>query len=130
MFPSNLKPDSSVAVGIASAAAVYGIYSLTLPNAADVAASDPHNSDVETARKTAAWESIALLSVVFLVSKDLNAYIIGGVGLIGVDYAFKHMNGINPSTGKLDASTSGQTIAPGLATAYPVSDYNDDSEAA
>src|SRR5579871_2492051 len=93
-----LKPDSSVMVGLAEAAAVYVIYQAALPNHADIRSAPPHNSDIESARKAAAWKSAAVLGFVFLLTRDLNSFLIGGLALGGIDYMTKHANGISPST--------------------------------
>src|SRR5258708_6496993 len=124
---SVLKPDSSVMAGLAEAAAIYVIYQAALPNHADIRSAPPHNIDIESARKAAAWKSAAVLGFVFLLTQDLNSFLIGGLALGGIDYMTKHANGINPSTGKLAAGSSITTpdsSAPaGNVTAFPLPDY-------
>lgn len=121
---SQLKsPDSATMVGLLTAAGVYLIYNNSVPNLTDVRASMPHNSDVETSRKAAAWKSAALVALVFVVARDLNSYIISGAALVGIDYMYRHANGTHPATGRLDSSGGGETIAPELAAAYPMPDY-------
>ncbi|SRR5579871_6882797 len=129
-----LKPDSSVMVGLAEAAAVYVIYQAALPNHADIRSAPPHNSDIESARKAAAWKSAAVLGFVFLLTRDLNSFLIGGLALGGIDYMTKHANGISPSTGKLAAGaaiTQPGPAAPaaGNATAFPMPSYDDTAAA-
>jgi hypothetical protein len=128
---SVLKPDSSVMVGLAEAAAVYVIYTAALPNHADIRSAPANNSDVEASRKGAAWKSAAVLGFVFLLSQDLNSFLIGGLALGGIDYLTKHANGINPSTGKLAPAGGAITTQPaGNATAFPLPDYGDTASAA
>lgn len=119
---SVLKPDSSVMTGLAEAAAVYVIYQSMLPNHADIRSAPPHNTDVESARKAAAWKSAAVLGFIFLLTQDLNSFLIGGLALAGIDYSVKHANGINPSTGKLDGATI--TQPPGNEQAFPMPAYS------
>jgi len=121
---SKLTEGTSISVGLGEAAAVYAIYNQALPNGRMTA---PHNTDIESARKGAALKSAAILSVIFLLSHDLNSYIIGGVALVGVDYMYKHQNAVHPNTGKLDTSTAGASVAPTLSVAYPMSDYSEDA---
>ena len=109
---SRLQPDTATSVGILTAVGVYLIYNNALPSMADVRMAGPNDEAVESARKGAAWKSAALITVVFLVARDLNSYIISGVALVGIDYMYKHHNAIESSTGKLDAGTP-MTIAPG-----------------
>lgn len=130
---SVLKPDSSVTIGLAEAAAVYVIYSAALPNHADIRSAKAHNPDIEAQRRAAAWKSAALLGFVFLLTHDLNSFLIGGVALSGIDYMTKHANGINPATGKLDSGGAAITSAPaapaGNEQAFPMPDYADASQA-
>jgi hypothetical protein len=121
---SVLKPDSSVMVGLAEAAAVYVIYQSALPNHADIRTAPPNDTTVESSRKGAAWKSAAVLGFVFLLTQDVNSFLIGGLALGGIDYMTKHSNGINPATGKLAgaAITTPAEVSPN-ATAYPMPDY-------
>lgn len=121
MFPSRLAPDSATMVGLLTAAGVYLIYNNALPNLTDLRTAQPHDQDVETCRKQAAWKSVALIGVVFLVARDFNSYIISGAALVGIDYMYKHANAVEPSTGKLDVSGGGTSIATG--SEYPLPDY-------
>lgn len=119
--------DSGTMVGLLTAAGVYLIYNNALPNAADIRVSQPHDQDVETERKHAAWKSVALVGIVFLVSRDLNSYIISGASLVGIDLMYKHANAVHPATGKIDTTSSdGSSIAPSLSGAYPMPDYSQD----
>jgi hypothetical protein len=129
MFKSLLPRETAVTVGLAQAAAVYAIYGVSLPSVTDVRSNMPHDQDVEATRKGAAMKSAGVLGVVFLLTKDLNSFIIGGVALIGIDYMYKHNNAVHPATQKIDATSDGTSIAPGLATAYPMPDYSDETVA-
>lgn len=117
---SRLQPDSATMVGVLTAGGVYLIYNNSLPSAADIRTTPANNPDVESARKAAAWKSAALITVVFLVARDLNSYIISGMALVGIDYVYKHSNAIMPGTGKLEGSDAGAAV-------YPMPEY--DSEA-
>jgi hypothetical protein len=107
-------------VGVLTAGGVYLIYNNALPSAADIRTTPANNPDVEGARKAAAWKSAALITVVFLVARDLNSYIISGMALVGIDYVYKHSNAIMPGTGKLEGSAVGAPV-------YAMPEY--DSEA-
>jgi len=104
-------------VGILTAAGVYLIYNNALPSAADIRTTPADNPDVESARKAAAWKSAALITLVFLVARDLNSYIISGGALIGIDYMYKHSNMVVPGTGKLTGSGGGAMV-------YPMPEYD------
>ena len=127
MFKSILKPESAVTTGVLEAIGVYLIYHKVAPSMADVHASPSNDSTVEATRKKAAIESAVLLGTVFAITRDLNAFIIGGVAMLAIDYSYKHGNAVNPATGKMDTGNSGQSVSPTLATAYPVASYDEES---
>lgn len=128
MFKSLLKPDSGIMVGVLTSIGVYEIYKTALPTATSVRNAPPHDADVESSRRAAGFKAAGLVGVVFLLSRDMNAFIISGGALVGIDYMFKHSNGINPGTGKLDVGNGGETIAPGMAQSYPLPEYSEDDD--
>ena len=132
MIVSRLKPDSATMVGLLTAGGVYLIYNNAMPHMTDVMAANAHDADVEKTRKMAALKSAALIGLTFLVARDFNSYVISGAALVGIDYMYKHANATNPATGKLDISSSGVSIAPGMAEAenYPMPSYTDTDYAA
>jgi hypothetical protein len=119
-------PEGSVTIGLAEAAAVYAIYQGALPNHADIRSADPHNSDIEAARKAAAWKAAAMLGLVFLLTHDLNSFLIGGAALTGIDYAVKHSNAVHPATGKLAGPQEG--LPADNDDAFPLPDYADSDQ--
>jgi hypothetical protein len=114
------RPEGGVAAGVGTAIAVYLIYNSQLPPAADVRMGPANDDHIEKSRRSAAWMSAGLLGLVFLVTRDLNAFTIGGISLGGVDYLAKHHNAINGPTGKWE--TSSATVSP-MATLHPLPDY-------
>ena len=128
---SVLKPPESITIGLAEAAAVYVIYQSALPNHADIRSAPANNSDVEASRKGAAWKSAAVLGFVFLLTQDVNSFLLGGLALGGIDLMTKHANGTNPATGKLTSapgsSITGTAMEPND-TAFPVADYADSQQ--
>jgi hypothetical protein len=126
---SVLKPDSSVTIGLAEAAAVYVIYQSALPSHADLRSAPAHDQDIEGARKAAAWKAASILGLVFLITQDVNSFLIGGAALGGIDFMAKHANAVNPATGKADV---GQAAVSNLApvSQFPMADYADSDSAA
>ncbi len=114
---SRLEPDSATEVGLLTAIGIYLIYQNALPSIADIRQAPPHDGDVETSRKAAAWKSAALITLVFIVARDLNSYIISGAALIGLDYMYKHNNAVQPTTGAVDVNTA---TTPNV---YPLPEY-------
>jgi hypothetical protein len=120
---SVLKPESSITIGLAEAAAVYVIYQSALPTHADIRSADAHNTDIEASRKRAAWKAASILGLVFLITQDLNSFLIGGAALAGIDVMVKHANAVHPGTGKMAGPVAPQGSE--LDTATPLPDYSD-----
>lgn len=117
-------PENSITVGLAEAAAVYVIYQSALPNHADIRSADPHNTDVEASRKRAAWKAASILGLVFLITQDLNSFLIGGAALAGIDLMVKHANAVHPGTGTM--APAGPAAAGDNVGAFPLPDYGSD----
>jgi len=124
---SILNPDQSVLVGLASGGVIMAIYQGALPAFAQIRASDAQDRDIEGSRKLAAWASAGLLGFMFLLTRDKNAFLIGGLALAGVDLLVKHSNGMNPLTGILDIfdGHEGEPLDMEMATSHPLPDYSD-----
>lgn len=114
--------DRATMVGLLSAVGVYLVYQNALPTLADIRTASPHNDDAERARKHAAWISAGLVGGVFLVSRDFNSFCISGATLVGLDYAHKHANAVNPTTGRADVDTAQK-----VAQIHPLPEYADEA---
>lgn len=102
---SILKPDGSIAIGIATAIAVYAIYDHSLPNTAVIHRTDANDVNIEASRKKAVITSAGILSVITLLTKDVNVFILGGVVLAALDFHTRHANASNPATAQLVSDT-------------------------
>lgn len=125
---SRISPDAGTTAGLLTAAGVYLIYNNALPTTAELRMTSPNNTDAESSRKSAAWLSAILVGTVFVVTKNLDTFLIGGSALVGIDWMHKHANAVHPATGQIDTSDSGTTIAPGMADAYSLPQYDADSD--
>lgn len=119
IFP---RPEGGIAAGIGTALAVFLIYNSQLPSSADLRIGPAHEQNAEASRKGAAVESAALIGIVFLLTRDLNAFIISGVALGGIDYLAKHHNGINGASGQWDSPSASVSE---MATVHPMPQYGD-----
>lgn len=111
-------------LGLANGGIVMAIYNGAIPNVASVRVNDqPNDKDVEGARKQAAWTSAAVLGFMFLLTRDRNSFLIGGLVLAGVDIMVKHANGFNPMTGLLHADKdTDNALDQDSANIYPLPD--------
>jgi hypothetical protein len=126
---SILNPPTSIMTGIASGALVVAVYQHALgAGVTDIRAAQPHDTDIESARKTAAWTSAAVLGFIYLFTRDRNSFLIGGAMLGGIDLTVKHANAVHPDTGKIDAHT-GTSVSPEITDAYPMPDYGASADA-
>lgn len=104
---SILKPDGSVTLGIATGVMVYAVYDRSLPNSAVIHATDPGDANIEAARKKAAWSSAGVLSIVTLLTKDVNVLILGAVVLFALDMSARHANASDNVTQNLTSPAAG-----------------------
>lgn len=100
-FDSILKPDGSIAIGIATAITVYAIYDRSLPDAATMHATDAGDINIEAGRKKATLTSAAVLGTITLLTRDIDVFILGGIVLFALDFHARHANATNPATGNL-----------------------------
>jgi hypothetical protein len=112
---SILKPEGSIGLGIATAIFVYAIYDHSLPATAVVHATDPLDGNIDAARKKASWTAAGGVSLVTLLTKDVNILILGGVTLFALDMHARHANASDNVTGDLVAPAPGYvtTAQPG-----------------
>lgn len=108
---SILKPEGSLMAGLATAAMVYGTYTFSLPNGAEIHATDPHDVNVEAGRRKAAIQSAAVVGIVSLIAKDKTIFVLGGLMLIALDWHARIANAASPQTGKVVSNTGYQAAA-------------------
>lgn len=98
---SILKPDTSVVVGVSTAALVGFVYSYGLPNVATMQATTPQDGNIEAGRKKAAWTGAAVVAGISLLTKDKTVFVIGGATLIALDWHARLANAAHPSDQKI-----------------------------
>jgi hypothetical protein len=119
-------------VGAANGGVIAAIYNGAIPTVANIRVSEPGDDDIEKSRKQAAWTSAGFLGFMFLLTRDRNSLLIGGLVLAAVDMMVKHANGYNTLTGVLHTGTDDQVrLSDDAAQVYPMANYaeTDDSVA-
>lgn len=101
LFKTFLKPSESVMAAMATAAIVYAVYQSHLPTVAEVHATDPHNTALESGRKKALYTSGAVVGAMFLLTHDANVFMAGAGATVVLDWMHRHANAVNPNTGKM-----------------------------
>lgn len=94
-----LKPDTSLTVGLATAAVVYGVYMNALPPVVDLRATPANDPQVYGTEKAAAWTAAAVVAGVSLIAKDMTVFIIGGSMVVALSWWNRHANMVNPDFG-------------------------------
>jgi len=125
-MPANRSDAIKILIGVAAAAAGILVYDRFVPSAADIRQAEPYDTDIETAERQGLFAATAIVLVSAGLAKSLEVFIIGGVAIVGIDFAIKHANAVNPSTGKMQ----GASAMSGVSTSYPMPDYQVDDQAA
>lgn len=111
---SILKPGESFGASLATMGLVYGIFQITSPNMADVKASAPHNSTVQSSVRVAGWTAITACSALSFLAKDPNLFIFGGGMAAALMWFYSHSNMVHPATGQVTAPPSTGTQPGGV----------------
>lgn len=98
---SLLKPSESVIASVALGTMVVGVYSVALPHAIDVRASDENDDHVASAEKTAAWMSAGVVAGMSFLLRDPTMFVTGSVMVIGLSWWYRHANAVNPNIGRV-----------------------------
>lgn len=101
LFNTFLKPSESVMVSLATGAMVFGVYQYSLPTVAEASATEPYNMHLDSGRKKAMWTSTALVGGMFLLTRDPNVFMVGGLSFLALEWAHRHANSTHPNTGKV-----------------------------
>lgn len=109
-----LKPEMSLAASLAVMALDFGIYQLNLPTTADVKSSAPHNSAVESSRKSATWTAVSACGALSLLARDPNIFIFGAGFAVVLDWYYRHANAVSPTTGNVTMPPAGGTQPGGV----------------
>lgn len=115
-----------ILIGVAAAAAGILVYDRFVPNAADIRSAEAYNPDIETAERQGLFAATAIVLVSAGLARSIEVFIIGGAAIVILDFAIKHANAVNPSTGKMQ----GPAATSGISTSFPMPDYSTSDQAA
>jgi hypothetical protein len=102
-----LKAEHSLGASLAVMALDFGIYQLHMPVTADIRASAPHNSSIDSSRKSATWTALSACAALSLLAKDPNIFIFGGGFAVALDWYYRHANATHPGTGQVTLPPEG-----------------------
>lgn len=87
--------------GIATVAAVYGIYQLNIGSASQAQASDANHPVLDNTRKKAGYTALVLVAGLTLLARDANIGILGGSTIIAMELSYRHAIMADPMTGRM-----------------------------
>ncbi len=94
-----LKAETSLTVGLATAAVVYSVYSNALPTVADIRVGEANDDHIARAEQLAAWTAAGVVAGVALIAKDPTVFVMGGTMVIALSWWHRHANAVNPLSG-------------------------------
>jgi hypothetical protein len=98
---SILKPEGSVVAGLATVAAVYGIYQLEVGSVSQAQATKPNHPANETSRKKAGYTALVLVAGLTLITRDGNVGILGAGTIVAMELSYRHAIMAHPETGRI-----------------------------
>jgi DNA-binding transcriptional regulator LsrR (DeoR family) len=111
-FKSILKPDASVLGSLATVGAVYGVYQLSIGSAVQAHATTPNHPAMESSRKKAGYSALALVSTLFLLTKDANLFILGCGTVIAMEVSYRHAIMSDPDSNTMQRPSPYADFAP------------------
>lgn len=115
LFKTFLKPSESVMVSLATGAMVVGVYQYSLPTVAEAHQTEPYNIHLEAGRKKAMWTSGAVVGGMFLLTRDPNVFMVGGLAFLALEWSHRHANTTAPGTGKMVQKSAVDALNQGYA---------------
>lgn len=94
-----LKAETSLTVGLATAAVVYSVYSNALPTVADIRVGDANDDHIARAEQLAAWTAAGVVAGVALIAKDPTVFVMGGTMVVALAWWHRHANAVDPISG-------------------------------
>jgi hypothetical protein len=98
---SILKPDASTMAGLATVAAVYGIYQMNVGSVSMAHVTDPNAVPLESSRKKAGMAALALVASLFLITHDGNLLILGAGTVVAMELSYRHAIMADPNSNQM-----------------------------
>lgn len=100
-WKSVLKPEGSVAAGLATVGLVWGVYNLNIGNTSNAQATDANHPVMETSRRKAGLTALVTVAALTLITKDANVGILGSGAIIAMELSYRHGIMAHPLSGQL-----------------------------
>lgn len=106
-----LKRETSLAVGLATAALVWGVYNGALPSVAETRAAPAGDGHLSSTERAATWTAGAVVAGVSLIAKDPTVFIMGGSMVVALAWWHRHANSVDPTRGSATLPSSRQVMS-------------------
>jgi hypothetical protein len=119
---------NGVQVGVLVAVGNLLIYQHFMPPVADVKAGDQHDNMIDKTELEALAIATAFTVVVSGAVRSFDTFLVGGIVVVALSYAYKHANATHPDTGTMQPP-GGQQLGDGTdsyATVHPMPEYAGD----
>ncbi len=109
--PPGYKPADSMTIAMATAGGVFVIYGSKIGPASDVQMTIPGDPSINSSIKKAGWESLALVTAMTLLSRDLNVAIMGFGAIVFEHVMYLHSELASPASGRIQAGPAAYAAA-------------------
>jgi hypothetical protein len=106
-----LRPETSLTVGLATAALVWAVYQMHMPTTADTRATTPNNAAINSSRQVSTWTAAGIVAAVSLLSHDPTVFVIGGAMVVALDFTHRAADATSPSTNSIAVPAQPVTAA-------------------
>lgn len=107
-FRSVLKPEGSIMASVAAIGTVVAIYNLEIGPVSGAQATDANHPALETSRKKAGYTAFAIVSGLFLITRDGNVAILGYGTIAAMEISYRHAIMADPVTGTITPPAQSQ----------------------
>lgn len=108
---SNLKPEGSIAGGVAVAAVVFAIHSTFTPSMADMQGLPSGNADVDKSERRATYLSAGVVAGISLVAKDPTIFVFGAGAAIAMALITRHSVWTDSASGMVNAAPGQSAVS-------------------
>lgn len=112
----------AVEIGVLLSVGNLLIFQHFMPPVTDVKASEQFNPLVESSERTALLVSTAFSGIVAGGVRSWDTFLIAGMAIVILDFAYKHANAVHPDTGTMTAPGGQQMDTQSL---HPLPNYED-----
>lgn len=110
----------AVEVGVLAGVGNLLIFQHFMPPVTDVKAADQFNPFAESSERTALLFAVGFSAAVATFVQSWETFLVAGIVIVGVDFAYKHAIAVHPATGTMKAP--GQEDSGNI---HPMPDYAD-----